>query len=101
MIMVANELLGPTGRLEHFRRALGYLRAHHKHLVAAGAGKRELKTLTETIEEHARIIALSEIHPLDTPASPPEPPCAEQPLCPPGAEGTIATIFHIALGDAA
>lgn len=98
---VANELLGPTGRLEHFRRALGYLRAHHAHLAATGAGKRELKTLAETIDEHARIIALSEIHPLDTPQVEPEPDREEQPLCPPGAEGTIAQIFHIALGDAA
>ena len=98
---VANELLGPVRRLEHYRRALGYLRAHHAQLVAAGASKRELSTLAETIDEHARIIALSEIHPLDTPVQEPEPPQEEQPLCPEGAEQTIADIFEIALGDAA
>jgi len=100
-MMIANELLAPVRRLEHFRRALGFLRAHHAHLVATGAGKRELATLAETIEEHARIIALSEIHPPDTPVVEPEPPKEEQPLCPEGAEQTIAQIFEIALGDAA
>jgi len=100
-IDISETLFRPTPRLEHFRRTVGFLQAHHAHLVATGADRKELATLADTIDEMKRVIAAGEVFPLDTPQVEPEPEREEQPLCPEGAEQTIADIFQIALGDAA
>lgn len=99
-IDISETIFRPTPRLEHYRRAAGFMRAHRASLVAAGAGKRELATIDETIREFDWIIKMSDWgQPLDTPEPEPEPPREEQPLCPLGAEYAVAEIFAIALGD--
>jgi len=85
-IEISETIFRKTPLLEHYRRTVGYLEAHHAHLVAAGASKRELATLMATLEQMRRIVSMSHIYPPDTPESEPEPPREEQPLVPLGAE---------------
>lgn len=96
---ISETIFRPTPLIEHYRRTVGFLEAHHAHLVDAGAPKRELATLAETLKKMRAIVAMSEIFPPDTPQPETAPELPEQPLVTPGSEGAIAEIFNIALGD--
>jgi hypothetical protein len=97
-IDISETIFRQTPMIEHYRRTVRYLEAHHAHLTAAGATRRELATLMATIEQMRAIVSMGEIFPPDTPE--PDPQAGEPwPLCPPGAEGTMEQIFEIALGD--
>ena len=97
---ISNGLFQPVRRLEHYRRAAGYLRAHRAHLVATGASKRELKTLDDTVREIDSAIAANAIYPLDTPEPEPPPETTEQPLCHPGDEAWMEPFIAELAGDA-
>lgn len=97
-IDVSETIFQPVRRLEIYRRTLDYLRAHREVLVAAG-NKREIRTIDGDITEFAGIIALCEIHPLDTPQHQPVEALPEQPLCLPGCEGWMNEFLAEAVGD--
>jgi hypothetical protein len=82
---IANDLLRKTTGLEHMRRVRSYLQSHRRLLVAGGAGKRELKTLDESILYVDGIIRSNDLYPLDAPDTVTAP-RSERPLCPPGEE---------------
>jgi len=96
---MSSGLFQPVRRLEHYRRAVGYLRAHRDHLSATRATKRELKTLDDTIREIQTAVDANWIYPLDDPVVTPQPKAPEQPLVPEGTEAFMTAFIADLTGD--